>query len=175
MEANMTLLIGNAVFDPQGIQPGTKMTSKLFVVKHVLDSDYISSKYRPNMELWMSGNRCILSRGHWLSIGLNHNALKEVFLGQNFGFLRGEGTYKLGYKHLELIHEACEFFEKANLERPVKLEVGFEGKPYIDAERHRVVRVDAGRYDTTLASLEWLVNWVTIALESEIPAATVLF
>lgn len=174
MEANLTLLIGNATPNLSEVLPGTKMNSKLFSVNHTPDPAFKNFSYLPNMELWVSGNRCILSRGHWLSIGLNHDALREALLGENFGFLRGYGTYKLGFKHLELIQEACEFFEQANQMRPVKLEPGFEGKSYIDAMQHRVVRVDAGKYDTTLASLYWLVHWVIAALDTEIPAVTSL-
>lgn len=174
MEANMTLLIGNATLNLSGVLPGTKLNSKLFSVGHTPDLAFKNLPYLPNMELWISGNRCILSRGHWLSICLNHDALKEALLGENFGLLRGYGTYKLGYKHLELIQEACEFFEQSNKMRPVKLEPGFEGKPYIDAMLHRVVRVDAGKYDTTLASLYWLVHWVIAALDTEVPAVACL-
>ncbi len=177
MDSNVTISIGEACLDIPAFQPGLRLEAVPYTVElfNDVDPEEFPVPEMPNAKYWIQGNVCILPYSHWVSMAKNHGAIHEALLRKDFGLMRDRGIFGIGRAHIELIKEALEFYEKENLSRPVRLLPGFEGRSVYDVPSQKVIREDVGIYDTTLASLIWLYNWMEYgeANSAENPAVEV--
>lgn len=176
MDSNVTILIGRATFLSPKFEDGEKLEPLCYKVEELTEAPEVQIVQEfPNAEHWINQNKCILPYSHWVSMAKNLGAIYEALLNPTIGLMRDRGVFCIGGTHISLIGQAVKFYEEHNIRRPVRLLPGFEGRSVYDVPSQRVIREDIGVYDTTLASLLWLYNWMLYTMDDStgIPAVEV--
>ncbi len=176
MDSNVTVLIGNAAFFSPKFDGGEKLEPLRYEVEELTEVPEVQVVQEfPNAKYWINQNKCILPYSHWVSMANNHGAIHAALLNSTIGLMRDRGVFCMSKTHLELIWEAVRFYQDENQRRPIRLLPGFEGRSVYDVPSQKVIREDIGIYDTTLASLLWLYNWMLYTMDDAtgIPAVEV--